>query len=43
MKKIVYKTPATEYAGAITAEVLADSVNGAYTTPDLTEEELLWN
>ncbi len=42
MSKLVYNAPVSERIEAITAEVLADSVTGSYTTPDLTEEELLW-
>ena len=38
MSKLYYKAPVSEKIEAITAEVLADSVTGSYTTPDLTED-----
>lgn len=42
MIKLNYKAPVSERIEAITAEVLADSVTGTYTTPDLTEDDLTW-
>lgn len=41
MLRLTYKVPASEELVAITEEVLADSAVGA-TTPDLTEEDLVW-
>ena len=42
MIKLNYKAPVSERIEAITAEVLADSVTGTYTTPELTEDDLTW-
>lgn len=42
MTKHYYKTPLSEEIESITEEVLANSVEGAYSTPDLTEEDMTW-